>query len=377
MVALSIVHVLSSFGLGGLERVALELARGQADDGHHVLTVSLSAQSSAQSNELLMAEFSDAGLETDIVPIRRSRGFDVSVPIRLGKLFRQRRASVVHTHNPQPLVMSALAARGVGATLVHTKHGVNPDSPRRMLLRRLAGRLVHRFVAVSESTAEIARKQRECAAKRLTVIPNGINTDRFLLERSEYADVRDELGIAADDFLILTVGQLRPEKGHKHLIHSLQPLLKQPGVRLVIAGDGIERKPLESLIVELKLTGKVHLLGNRCDIPALVAAANLFVLSSIREGLPLVIPEAMAGGLAVVSTSVGGIPRVVCDGKTGFLVEPGDSHALLERCRHLRDNRELAQRMGEAGRIRSLAEYSCARMVADYAKLYKEARQSG
>src|SRR5690606_12782090 len=161
---LSIVHVLSSFGMGGQERVALDLATGQAAEGHRVLTVSLAPPPDGP----LAAEFRDHGLEIATVPKRPGR--DVRLFVELGRLFHRRGADVVHTHNPQPLLFSALPARAAGAALVHTKHGVNPDTPRRLAMRRAAGRLVGAFVAVSEPTAEVARAERECPLDRLHVV---------------------------------------------------------------------------------------------------------------------------------------------------------------------------------------------------------------
>ena len=371
MSSLSIVHVLSSFGMGGLERVALDLARGQRDLGHDVVTVSLAAEGEGP----LAAEFRGVGLPIETVAVKPA-GFDASVPMKLGKLFRRHNVDVVHTHNPQPLVMSALPARGLRAALIHTKHGVNPDTQRRLMMRRVAARFANRFVAVSEATAKTAREQRECPDSKLMVIPNGIDTERFSAERRGRRETRAQLGLADDDFFVLTVGRLWPEKGHEYLIRSLQPMLSKPGTVLAIAGDGPERENLEHFVADLDLDDRVRLLGNRRDVPELVAAADVFVLSSVREGLPLVIPEAMAGGLPVVSTSVGGIPKVVLEGETGFLVESGDREAMLGACRRLRTNPDLARKLGDAGRSRSLAEYSCKRMVSDYVKIYREARES-
>ena len=358
--------------MGGLERVALDLASGQTRLGHEVLTVSLAASGGGP----LAAEFRDAGLEIEMLPVR-SKGFDTSVPFKLGSLFRERRVDIVHTHNPQPLIMSAVPGRTAGAVLIHTKHGVNPDTWKRMLIRRTAARLVHRFVAVSDATARVALEQRECRPSQLLTIPNGIDVSRFAPSAADRRATRLELGLDDDDFFVLTVGRLWPEKGHEFLVRALVPILADssdgPRTHLAIAGDGPERANLDHLIDDLGLAHRVRLLGNRRDVPNLVAAADTFVLSSVREGLPLVIPEAMAGGLAVVSTAVGGIPKVVIDDDTGFLVKSGDSAAMLERITALRDDAELRERLGASGRSRALKSYSCERMVEDYVNLYWEA----
>jgi len=366
----SIVHVLSSLGMGGQERVALDLATGQAEDGHRVLTVSLAPGPDGP----LAEEFVAKGLEIKTVAKRAGR--DLRLLVQLASLFRERRADVVHTHNPQPLLFAALPARTVGAALVHTKHGVNPDSKRRLAMRRAAGRLVAAFVAVSDPTAEVARRERECALSRLHVVKNGIDLSRFGPDESARAELRAELGIPAEAFVVGTVGRLFTEKGHAYLVRSLEPVLGR-AVHLIIAGDGPERDNLRNQVAGLAHPEAVHLTGNRRDVPRLLAALDVFALTSVREGLPLVIPEAMAAGLPVVSTAVGGIPEVVLDGETGFLVEYGDEQALLQRLRALDDDRELAGKCGQLGRSRALERYSSRRMVDEYEALYSQVTGGG
>jgi glycosyltransferase involved in cell wall biosynthesis len=366
--AFSIVHVLSSFGMGGQERVALDLATGQAAAGHRVLTVSLAPPPDGP----LAAEFRDKGLE--IATLAKRSGRDLKLMVELGRLFRARAADVVHTHNPQPLLFSALAARAIGAAIVHTKHGVNPDTARRMAMRRAAARLVGAFVCVSEPTAEVARERRECPPDRLHVVPNGIDLDRFGPDPDARRAVRAELSIPEDAFAVGTVGRLYVEKGHAFLIGSLAPVLGDR-FHLVIAGEGPEKGNLTAQAAALGRKDCVHLTGNRRDVPRLLAALDAFALTSKSEGLPLVLPEAMAAGLPIVATAVGGVPRVVEDGETGFLVDYGDEEALCARLSALDADRQLARRCGETGRERALGRYSSRRMVADYLELYRRVTQ--
>ncbi len=365
---LSIVHVLSSFGMGGQERVALDLAGGQAAAGHRVLTVSLAPLPEGP----LAAEFRDRGLEIQTVAKRPGR--DPRLFLSLARLFRNRRADVVHTHNPQPLLFAALPAKLARAGLVHTKHGVNPDTRRRLAMRRAAGRLVDMFVAVAQPTAQVAADGRECRADRLRVVANGIDLGRFNPDGDARRAIRRELGIPDDAFAVGTVGRLWPEKGHAYLIRSLAPVLGDR-FHLVITGEGPERENLARQIAELPGAGQpaaVHLTGNRRDVPRVLAALDVFVLTSKSEGLPLVIPEAMAAGLPVVATRVGGIPQVVDEGVTGFMVAYGDEEALRGRLVALDADRQLARQCGEMGRERSLDRYSSRRMVADYLALYRQ-----
>ncbi|HKE18903.1 MAG TPA: glycosyltransferase [Kofleriaceae bacterium] len=361
---LSIVHVLSSFGMGGQERVALDLAGGQSGEGHRVLTVSLAPEPEGP----LAAEFRQRGLEIATVAVAAGR--DPRLFLELARLFRQRAVDVVHTHNPQPLLFAALPAKLTRARLVHTKHGVNPDSGRRLAMRRAAGRLVDVFVAVSQPTANVAAERRECRRDRLHVVPNGIDLGRFAPDSGARREIRRELGIPEQAFAVGTVGRLWPEKGHAYLIRSVEPVLGD-GFHLVITGEGPERDNLVRQVGELARPDCVHLTGNRRDVPRLLAALDAFVLTSKSEGLPLVIPEAMAAGLPVVSTRVGGIPQVVEEGVTGFMVEYGDEEGLRRRLVALDEDGQLARKCGAMGRERSLDRYSSRRMVADYLGLYR------
>lgn len=363
--ALGIIHVLSSFGLGGQERVALDLAIGQRAQGHRPVAVSLAPDGEGPLGD----EFRRREIEVAHLPKRA--GFDARLWLELGGLFRRERTRVVHTHNPQPLIYAGPAARACRAALVHTKHGVNPDSDRRMWMKRAAGLLADAFVAVSEPTAEVARQTRECRAGALHVIPNGIDLARFGPDPAGRAAVRAELGIPAEAWVVGTVGRLWPEKDHPFFLRSVEPLLGEQ-FHVVIAGDGPEAQRTTELVRSLRVPTSVHLLGPRHDVPRVLAALDTFVLSSVREGLPLVIPEAMACDLPVVATSVGGIPQVVVEGETGFLVASGDQAAMRDRISRLDRDRELAVNFGRAGRQRALDRFSSQRMVRDYLELYKK-----
>jgi glycosyltransferase involved in cell wall biosynthesis len=358
-----IAHVLSSFRIGGQERVALDLARGQRARGHEVLAICLDPGPDAPLAEAFAAH----GVATHTVD--KSPGVDITLPLRLARLLGRRGVQIVHTHNPQPLLYGAPAARLVGAAIVHTKHGANPERGRRLLARRAAGRLVDALVAVSSTTAVIASRNDECPRGRLHVIDNGIDLARFHADAQGRADIRASLGIPADAWVIGTVGRLAPEKAYPALVEAAAPLLGEQ-TRLVIVGEGSERGPIEATAARLGVSALVHLAGARSDVPRILAALDVFALSSTTEGLPLVIPEAMATGLPVVSTSVGGIPGVVREGETGLLVPAGDTAALTSALDAMARDPARARALGARGRALALACYSAERMVDDYLALY-------
>jgi len=359
-----IAHVLSSFGLGGQERMAVDLARAQRAAGNDVLAVSLAPPPEGP----LAAAFAAAGVE--VVTVAKRAGFDATLPIRLARVFERKAVDVVHTHNPQPLIYGAPAAKLAGAALIHTKHGRNPDTARRRWLRRMAAKLVDAYVAVSPSTAAVAREFQDCAEDRLSVIENGIDVTIFTLGASVRHAVRDELGIPRDAWVVGTIGRLSPEKDQKTLIQAMVPQLDSKR-RLLIVGDGPERNALGALVTTLGKTPFVHFTGVRHDPARLLAAFDVFALSSRTEGLPLVVLEAMAAALPVVSTDVGGIGDVIEHERTGFLVPPGDVAKLERALGKLYEKPDLGRRVGLAARHAVRRTHSVERMASEYAVLYR------
>ncbi|MBA3457278.1 MAG: glycosyltransferase [Deltaproteobacteria bacterium] len=363
---LSIVHVLSSYGVGGQERVALDLAIGQKQRGHDVSVLSLAAE----PDGAMAAEFAQAGISVGRVV--KHGGLDPTLVPRLARELRRRKVDVVHTHNPLPLIYGAPAARLAGAAAIHTKHGVNPGSRGHRMLRRAAAQLTHAFVAVSDTTEIQARKQRDAPLARLHTIPNGIRLDRYAPDPEARAAARVELGLG-DAWVIGTVGRLDDFKNQSLLVRAMAPHLSST-VRLVIVGDGEGRPDVERAIAALPDPRWVVMTGRRMDVPKLVHAFDVFALSSKSEGLPLVVPEAMAASLPIVATAVGGLPSVVDEGVTGFLV-PVDEAALSAALGTLIGDHERARAMGVKGREIALARYSHDRMVDAYLALYHQARE--
>ena len=360
----SIVHLLSSFGVGGQERVALDLAIGQLARGHRVSAISLAPAPDGPIADELVA----AGVAIDRVPKRG--GLDPTLVPRLVRALRRLDADVVHTHNPLPLIYGAPAARLAGAAAIHTKHGLNPGSRGHRMLRRAAARFTNAFVAVSDTTAAQARAQHD--ARRVLTIPNGIRLDRYHPDAEARAEARVELGLG-DAWVVGTVGRLDDYKNQAMLVRAMAPLLSSR-VRLVIIGDGPNRAAVEAAVAALPEPRWAVMTGRRMDVPRLLPAFDVFALSSTTEGLPLVVPEAMAVGLPIVTTAVGGLPDVVAHGDTGLVTSSGDEAMFAGALAQLEHDRDAARRMGERAREIALSRYSSERMVDAYLELYAQAR---
>jgi glycosyltransferase involved in cell wall biosynthesis len=364
--AFSVAHVVLSLDTGGQERVVAELACAQRALGHSVTAVALSPER-AEGKRQIADQLRDRGATVCHVPKRD--GFDPSLYPRLTALFWRMQVDLVHTHNPSPLIYGAPSARLAGARVVHTKHGEHHDSKRRLALRRTAARFADAFVAVSDNTAEYARHRRECAPGKLRVIRNGTDLSRFGRDPIARRRVRGELGIPDDAWVVGSIGRFVPEKDQAQLLRAVEPILSDGAVLLLVGGGKLESH-LREIARASPMSGSIRVLGQRSDVPALLAAMDAFAISSVTEGLPIVLIEAMASELTIVSTAVGGIPQVIEDGKTGMLVAAGDQRALREALWHVKRDPDNARRLAEAARRAALADLSAGRMSQEYMTLY-------
>jgi glycosyltransferase involved in cell wall biosynthesis len=366
---LTIAHVLSSFSMGGQERIALDLARQQVAAGHRVLVYSLIDD----PNGAMVAAFQAAGARTDNTP-KLGPSFDPTLAVRLSRRLTREKVDIVHTHNPRALVYGAPAAALSGISCIHTKHGINPDPSRRMWLRRAASTMVNAYVAVTPTLARLAISRGECEPTQLRVVPNGIDTARFRPDLEARRRIRAELGIPEGAWVAGTVGRLATEKNQSLLIDAISPML-DPRRHLVIVGDGPARDALHAQAQGTMRPNLVHFTGARDDVEALLSAMDVFVLTSQSEGLPLVLLEAMAAGLPVLSTSVGGVPDLVEHEKTGYLAPAGDRVALTSRLIWLSGRPQAALDTATAARAQVLERHTLQHMANSYEALYARTKR--
>lgn len=351
---LNVVHLTLGLATGGQEKLLVEFARC-ADRERFALTF-VSLTGGGPVAEAI------AGHGWPVVTLGEKGGVRPSLVWRLRKTFRSLGADVVHTHDDRPLVYGVPAARLAGARAIHTHHhGWLPSTSKAQTrLTRWAGNWAHAFVVVSHDAARHLQSH-GAAGEKLQTIWNGIDLERF-------AYAGPALGGPA-----VCVARLSPEKNVANLVRaSARVLARDPSFRLEIAGDGPCREDLVRLAADLGVTGAVRFLGEVRDVPSLLARAGLFVLPSKTEGISLTLLEAMARGLPVVTTRVGGNPEVVVDGQTGRLVPSEDSEALASALLHVRESFETATLLGRAGRRRVEDCFDVRRMVARYEALYRD-----
>jgi glycosyltransferase involved in cell wall biosynthesis len=361
-----IAHLIESDGPGGAERVVADIATHlQAAGAANVVVLP------ADGEGWLARQLAGSGVT--IEHFRLHRPFSPACARSLAAVFRRHDIAVAHSHEFSMAVYGTWASWLAGVQHLITMHGSRYYAGR--LRRRVAMRAAiacsGRTVAVSESLAAQMSRDLRVPRSRLATIPNGVRP-----AAAQAGTLRDELRLAPSDRLIVAVGNLYPVKGHRHLIDALARLGERHArVHLAIGGRGDLAEALTAQARGLGLADRVHLLGLRSDVPAVLAAADIFVHPSLSEALPLAILEAMWAGRPIVASDVGEIGVVLGRGEAGVLVEPGDPSALAAALDRLLTDPDLARSLGARAYQRALDRYDISQMVRRYVQAYAELLQ--
>lgn len=296
---------------------------------------------------------------------------------RLYRWLRAERVQAILTFTYVSNVMGILMAWLAGVPLrIAGKRDVLTRWYLPLETRVVNSRLVDRVTVVSAETQTFCVSEQRMRADKLVFIANGVAAARFDPRQWPPAArlaLRQALGVDREARLLICVGRLDAVKGQATLLRALvQVAAAQPAVLLLLAGDGPERPRLTALAAELGVADRVRLLGARDDVPRLLALGELFVLPSLQEGMPNAVLEAMAAGLPVVGTAVGGVPELVVDGETGVLVPPGDATALADALLALLAAPARAAEMGRRGRQRAAQAFSQEAMCRQVEQLLTE-----
>ena len=297
--------------------------------------------------------------------------FDLSCMWMLSREFNRLGVDVIHSHEFASAVYGAGASRLSRIPQVITMHGGRyyASRQRRRLAMKVVARHCRGLTAVSRATAEDLEQTLRLQAGTVTIVPNGTR-----LELGDRALGRERVGIAEDELLVLAVGNLYPVKGHRVLLEALARLPSVvPPWRLAIAGRGGEERPLMQYASRQGLGERVMLLGVRDDIPDLLAAADVFVMPSLSEGMPVALVEAMMAAKAIVASEVGGIPETVTDNVDALLVPAGDADALAGKLARLLTDAKLRSRIGLKAARTAREDYTCDVMARRYVQLYQGA----
>lgn len=372
-----IAHVIHRLDVGGMENGLVNLLNQMpANAYHHAI--------------ICMTDYTDFSqrLQRDDVrlySLHKREGKDLGVHLRLWQLLRQLRPAIVHTRNFATLEGQVTAALAGIRVRVHGEHGwdvgdTDGSNPRNRRLRRWVRPLVSQYIALSQHQMGYLEEQVGVAPARLNQVCNGVDTGRFRPSPAS-DDRRAPLpsGFAAADTLIIgAVMRMQPVKAPLALADAFLRLRQRlpaqfSRLRLLMVGDGPEHEAVAERFAEAGVDAQVWLPGARDDVPELMRAMDLFIVPSLAEGICNTLLEAMATGLPVIATAVGGNPDLVQPGVTGSLVPAGDPKALAAAMAAVLSDDAQRQRMGRAARARAEREFSLEAMVQGYLQVYHKA----
>ena len=362
-----VLHVVDALGVGGTELCTANVIERTLERFAHAVCC-------VRDGGVIAERLEAQGVPVTV--LHKRTGNDWTVPLRIARLCRQIAPDIVHSRN-WGSIDAIIGARLAGVPVViHSEHGRDAGDPngtnrRRNRARRLLSVLVDRMAAVSDQLGRWLVEEVGIRETKVSVLKNGVDAEKF--ERcNDRAALRERHGYAPEDIVVGTVGRLAAVKNQAALLEALGELLPVHGnIRVAIVGDGPERPALVQQIRSRGLDRTAALLGNRDDVSDLLSMFDVFVLSSIGEGLCNTILEAMAVGLPVVATAVGGNPELVEDGVTGLLVPAADAGALARAVERYAIDEQLRRDHGTAGRRRVLQQFTLDRMVERYVALYE------
>jgi sugar transferase (PEP-CTERM/EpsH1 system associated) len=357
---INIMLVVLKLDFGGAENLVINIAQKLSRNRYRLSICSL-------ENPTSFADcLKDSGIR--LISLDKKKGFDFLLPLRLAWIMRKEQVHISHTHNRCALMYGTLAAKLAGVPVViNTRHGSGVKVRYKFLWKAN-----DKIVAVCEHARNVFLENSGIDPKKVKTILNGIDIHKYK-KTEDTLSIRRKFGIGNSEWLVGTVGRLAHEKDYLTLLKSFMNVLQEiPFCRLVMVGDGELRTKLENDVKTLGIEKKVSLIGFQHNIVEIMSVFDVFVLSSITEGLPLVIMEAMAVKAPVVATNVGGTPEVVVDGETGILVPPKDPQKMAEAIITILRNSNLAKKMGEAGRKKIEEKFNLDRMVREYEAVYEE-----
>ena len=370
--AIRILHVVDSLGKGGLENGLVNLIQRMDPGGFEHIVCAIRRLGSN-------AERLPEGVRVVCLKAETNRT-RLQIPA-MARVIREFEPDVVHSRNWGAIEGVFAGRLAFRCAVVHSEHGLASESEapepwRRTWLRRLAFGLADRVVAVSEQLREHHARRTGFPARRIAVIHNGVDTQRFRPNPEARARLRRELRLSDSEFSIGAVGNLFEVKDHMTLLRAVSEFGRRNGDwRLVVIGDGPELARLQEFAAAQPALGqRVSFLRSSDRVPELLQAMDAYVLSSVFEGISNSLLEAMATGIPVAATAVGGNPEVVVDGVSGLLFRAGDAASLAGHLETLRAEPGTRARLGREAQRRVAEHFSLASMIRQYTQLYESLR---
>ena len=362
-----VVFLITELNIAGAEKVVARTATHLSKDRYRVLVSCLYGPGPV-AGEIRAASI-------PVMDLEAQSKWDLRVVYRLFRLLKRENIQILHSHLFHANLLGRIAGKMAGVPIViSTRHSVDIGGRGREWINRWTKRWTDVTIAVSDQACEAERRWSGTKSGEIVTIYDGIKTEAFeRADLQESKELKRKLGIESDAPVIGMIARFHRAKGHSYLMEAMPYILDQfPKAKVLLIGGGELRPTIKEKVQKLGLTDSIIFTGIRQDIPRILSALDLFVLPSLWEGLGIAILEAMAAGLPVVATRVGGIPEVVEDRVTGLLVPPRDPEALAKAIIALLQDRERAKDMGRAGRERVEKHFSVERMVQQTEALYEE-----
>ncbi len=363
MKQLTVLHLIYRFDVGGLESVIVNMINTLPTENFKHLIVPLTDASEQMQNRINVDN-------VEIIQLHKKPGNDFGIYKKLWSLFKQHQPDIVHSYNIATLEYQFVAFLAGVPLRIHAEHGrdiydLDGSNKKYQLLRKIVNPFIHYWIPVSKELEQWLIKTLKVSDKKVKLIYNGI--DLALYKPKE--QVKKEI------FTVAAVGRTVPVKNQLMLIKAVEFLLTQPDLknqlRLIIVGNGDLLPTFQSYILENQLQKNIELLGSRNDVAAILQTVDLFVLPSLAEGIALTLLEAMATGLPVIATDVGGNPELITDSKNGFLISSQNKKQLANVILNYYNNPELCKKHGIAAQKTVEEQFSLSAMTKKYLTLYE------
>lgn len=369
-----VVHIIHELGTGGLENGLVNIIN-RSPPGRYRHAIVCLTRAAEFANRITVPD-------VQVIELHKRPGHDLGLYWRLLRALRMLRPAIVHTRNLATLEMQFVAALLPDVKHVHGEHGrdvfdLHGTNRKYNLLRKAARLVVQRYIAVSKDLEHWLVGTVGVPARKVRQIYNGVDQQKFHLRSGARPDVAPPGFLPADALVVGTVGRLAEVKNQLSLLRAVRTVLHEqpalaPTLRVIVVGDGPMAAQIRQMLAELGLGSHVWLAGDRHDIPQLLQSMDLFVLPSLGEGISNTVLEAMASGLPVIATDVGGNPELVQDGWNGRLVPVSDDAALATAIADLATSEEWRQTMGRNALEKARSSFDWRRTVAEYLSVYDE-----
>jgi glycosyltransferase involved in cell wall biosynthesis len=362
---IKVIQVTHDLDLGGLQQVIVNICKTIDRNRFDISVLCL------RSLGCYLPELEKSGVPVTLIP-QKQQGTDYLSFLKVAQHFKLMKPDVIHTHNTQPFIDGTIAAKMTGVKrIIHTDHARSfPDKCRYMFAERIMSNFAFKVVGVSDDTSRNLMKYEHISEKKITTIPNGIDSSRYDIVVDKEKK-RKEIGIRQSGPIIGVAVRLAEQKGLTYLLDAMPEIVKvYPDVSLVIAGDGPLKKELENQAELLGIRTNVFFLGLRLDINELLRVFDVYAMPSLWEGLPMILLEAMAAGCPIVATDVGGNSCAIKNNHNGYLINPANPIEIKNAILSILQNPVLSDKFKIAGKDIFFRYYDSTIMTKKYEALY-------